>query len=239
MATNQHPYSISIIVPFFNEEAVIANCFQRLKDYSLTCEHDIHLIFVNDGSLDSSEANLLASIKEYPNSTLVSLDNNYGLSTALKAGIDHATSDWIGYIDADLQTVPEDFDLFFPFMEDFDLVLGIRTSRNDGFIKRLSSRFANWFRQLFTKDGVKDTGCPLKLMRRSYAENLMLFKGMHRFIPALIQLHGGSVKQIEVQHFPRTAGKSKFNLLNRSVGPLVDCLVFIWMRRRYIKYQLR
>lgn len=226
-------------MPFFNEEALIANCFQRLKNYSLTSDNDIHLIFVNDGSLDSSEAILLALMKEYPNATLVSFDKNYGLSTALKAGIDHATSDWIGYIDADLQTVPEDFDLFFPFMEDFDLIVGIRSRRNDGFIKRLSSRFANWFRQLFTKDGVADTGCPLKLMKRSYAANLILFNGMHRFIPALIQLHGGSVKQIEVQHFPRTAGKSKFNLLNRSVGPLVDCLVFIWMRRRYIKYQLR
>ena len=239
MTTDQHPNSISIIVPFFNEEAVIANCFQRLKNYSLTSDHDIHLIFVNDGSLDSSHTILFALIEEYPNATLVSFDKNYGLSTALKAGIDHTTSEWIAYIDADLQTVPEDLDLFFPFMEDFDLIVGIRARRNDGFIKRLSSRFANWLRQLFTKDGVKDTGCPLKLMKRSYAVNLMLFKGMHRFIPALIQLQGGSVKQIEVQHFPRTAGNSKFNVLNRSVGPLVDCFVFLWMRRRYIKYQLR
>jgi len=127
----------------------------------------------------------------------------------------------------------------FPFMNAFDLITGSRIRRKDGFIKRLSSRFANWFRQLVTKDGVIDTGCPLKLMKRSYAENLLLYRGMHRFIPALFQLQGGRVKQIEVRHYPRTAGRSKFNVFNRSLGPLIDCFVFLWMRRRYIKYRLQ
>jgi dolichol-phosphate mannosyltransferase len=87
-------------------------------------------------------------------------------------------------------------------------------------------------------DGVADTGCPLKIMRTSAVKSVPFFNGMHRFLPALIQLQGGKVKQIPVQHFPRFAGKSKYNLGNRLIKPFVDALAFRWMKNRYIRYKI-
>ena len=102
----------------------------------------------------------------------------------------------------------------------------------------MSSKIANGFRRSMTHDGVEDTGCPLKILRTDYAKRIPFFTGMHRFLPALIQLQDGKVKQIPVRHFPRLAGKSKYNLRNRLVGPFKDCFAYRWMKKRYINYQV-
>lgn len=86
--------------------------------------------------------------------------------------------------------------------------------------------------------GLKMTGCPLKVLRTDYAKRIPFFTGMHRFLPALIQLQEGQVKQVPVRHFPRIAGKSKYNLANRLIGPFKDCFAYRWMRKRYINYQV-
>ncbi len=156
----------------------------------------------------------------------------------MKAGIDHCNSEFVGYIDADLQTTPEDFNLLLTHVEDYEMVMGIRTGRKDSFIKNMSSRIANGFRRSMTHDGVEDTGCPLKILGTDYAKRIPFFTGMHRFLPALIQLQNGKVKQMPVRHFPRMAGKSKYNLCNRLVGPFKDCFAYRWMKKRYINYEV-
>ena len=161
-----------------------------------------------------------------------------GLSAAMKAGIDNSFSRWVGYIDADLQTTPQDFNKLLEFVDQYEMVMGIRTGRKDSFVKNMSSRIANGFRRMMTHDGVEDTGCPLKVLRTDYAKRIPFFTGMHRFLPALIQLQEGQVKQVPVRHFPRIAGKSKYNLANRLVGPFKDCFAYRWMRKRYINYQV-
>ena len=168
----------------------------------------------------------------------LSLQRNGGLSTALKAGIDAACSQYVGYMDADLQTTPEDFNLLLEDITDYELVMGIRANRKDTPFKKLQSRIANGFRRMMTNDGVKDTGCPLKVMHTDYAKRIPFFTGMHRFLPALILLQEGRVKQIPVRHFPRTAGVSKYNIWNRLVSPFVDCFAYRWMRKRYINYRV-
>ena len=92
---------------------------------------------------------------------------------------------------------------------------------------------------MMTHDGVQDTGCPLKVLHTDYAKRIPFFTGMHRFIPALIQLQEGRVKQIPVRHFPRVAGKSKYHLANRLIGPFKDCFAYRWMRKRYINYRVK
>jgi hypothetical protein len=87
-------------------------------------------------------------------------------------------------------------------------------------------------------DGIEDTCCPLKIMETKAARTIPFFNGMHRFIPALIQLQGGTVKQIPVQHFPRIEGTAKYHLWNRLIGPFMDTLAFVWMRKRYIRYEI-
>ena len=105
-------------------------------------------------------------------------------------------------------------------------------------IKKLSSLAANSIRNLFTNDGINDTGCPLKVIKTDYAKRIPMFKGLHRFLPAMVLLQKGNIIEIPIQHFPRIAGKAKFGLFNRILGPLSDCFAFIWMKRKYINYQI-
>jgi len=231
--------SISIVVPVYNEVEVLPTSLSTLQEFVKSAPLPMRLIFVDDGSTDGSSELLKAFCARHEQRTLIRFQRNFGLSAALKAGFEASTTAWVAYIDADLQTHPSDFLKLFPFMNDYELVTGIRVERQDSFLKKASSRFANWFRQLFTGDGVCDTGCPLKVIKTSAAKKLLFFDGMHRFIPALIQLQGGRVKQVHVRHFPRRAGRSKFNLWNRSLRPLTDCFVFLWLRRRWIRYELK
>lgn len=103
----------------------------------------------------------------------------------MKAGIDYTESVYVGYMDADLQTTPEDFNLLLKDIADYQLVMGIRANRKDSFFKNLQSKIANGFRRMMTNDGVQDTGCPLKVLHTAYAKRIPFFTGMHRFLPAL------------------------------------------------------
>ncbi|ELR73025.1 dolichol-phosphate mannosyltransferase [Fulvivirga imtechensis AK7] len=196
------------------------------------------ILFVNDGSNDGSLEIIKDICHHHEDYYFVSLERNCGLSTAIKTGIDLCETRYIGYIDADLQTSPLDFLKYFQYLDSYCLINGIRAKRNDSLIKKLSSKIANAFRRLMINDGIQDTCCPLKIMETNVAKQLPFFKGMHRFIPALVQLKGCTVKQIEVQHFPRYAGTAKFHLFNRLVGPFLDTLVFVWMRKKNIRYKI-
>jgi len=232
-------YELTIIVPVYNEEENIYRLEEKLSDIILqSLNLSACVLFVNDCSSDRSKEYILEVCSRQKHFYHINLQKNSGLSAALKAGIDATFSTYIGYIDADLQTTPEDFNLLLPYIEEYEMVLGIRTNREDSFVKNASSKIANGFRRLMTNDGVVDTGCPLKIMRTDYAKRIPFFNGMHRFLPALIQLQNGKVKQVPVRHFPRVAGQSKYNLRNRLVAPFIDCFAYRWMKSRYINYQI-
>ena len=212
---------------------------KRLSDYIVNCSRKpACILFVNDGSTDGGEKKIIAACERNKNFFYIGLKKNGGLSGALKAGFDNCFSPIVGYIDADLQTDPEDFNILLNEIDNYSIVIGIRANRKDSFVKKISSKIANSFRRMMTKDGVADTGCPLKIMHTSYAKKIPFFTGMHRFLPALFQMAGGTVKQIPVRHYPRTAGTAKYNLFNRLIGPLKDCFAFRWMKKRYIDYQI-
>ena len=169
----------------------------------------------------------------------VSFIKNSGLSSALKAGFDLCNSEYIGYIDADLQTSPSDFHILLKYIDQYDLITGYRSNRKDSYLKNISSLVANGIRNIFTNDGVNDTGCPLKVIKTDFAKRIPMFKGLHRFLPAMILLQKGKIIEIQVKHFPRIAGKAKFGLFNIILGPLSDCFAFIWMKKKYINYQIK
>jgi glycosyltransferase involved in cell wall biosynthesis len=227
-------YEFCILVPVFNEEDNMDRLADTLIKYMDHASVKTCVLFINDGSTDQSLQKIKEVCHQNPHTFYLSFDKNEGLSTALKAGIDKVYARYIGYIDADLQTSPDDFELLLPYREDFELVTGIRSGRQDSFGKKLSSKIANSFRRMFTHDGVDDTGCPLKVMKTGYAKRIPFFKGMHRFLPALILLQNGKVKQVPVRHFRRIAGQSKYHLWNRLFGPLNDCFAYRWMKKRYI-----
>lgn len=233
-------YDFTIIVPTYNEEDNIYTLEERLSAYLPQCIEKACVLFVNDGSKDGTAAKLAEICSRNPDFFYIDFEKNCGLSAALKAGIDYTESEYLGYMDADLQTAPEEFNLLLKDIKDYSMVIGIRAKRNDSAFKRFQSKFANGFRRMMTHDGATDTGCPLKVLRTDVAKKLPLFTGMHRFLPALVLLQeGGCYKQIPVSHFPRVAGKSKFHLWNRLVGPFVDCFAYRWMKPRYIEYKIK
>jgi len=233
-------YQFTIIVPFYNEAENAAAMERNLSAFLPLCaKAPACVLFVDDGSTDGGPALVQEICARHEDFFYLGLERNTGLSGALKAGFDNCFSPYLGYIDADFQTDANDFNLLLQYADEYEMVTGIRSRRSDSFVKRASSRFANAFRRAFTHDGVSDTGCPLKVMRTDMARNFPMFTGMHRFLPALTQMAGGRVRQVEVRHYPRKAGKSKYHLFNRIFGPLGDCFGYRWMHKRYINYKIK
>lgn len=230
--------TLTIIVPVYNEEENLLRVESELSEYLDICTADAEVLFVNDGSVDGSQKVISEICKREKRFTYLTFKENRGLSAALKAGFDHARSDLVGYIDSDLQTAPSDFNLLLEEIGEYDLVTGVRSDRQDSFVKNMSSTIANGIRRAFTHDGMDDTGCPLKIIKTDYARRIPMFKGLHRFLPAMILLQNGKIKQVPVQHFPRIAGEAKYHLWNRLFGPLADCFAYLWMKRKYINYQV-
>ncbi len=231
-------YELTVVVPVYNEVESLPRVERAMREWLPTSPVKACVLMVNDGSKDGSLELMREICARNEAMYYISLAKNGGLSAAMKAGIDATHSRYVGYIDADLQTTPEDFNLLLEHIADYQLVMGIRAGRKDSFFKNLQSKIANGFRNMMTHDGAKDTGCPLKVMWTDYAKRIPFFTGMHRFLPALIQLQEGRMMQIPVRHFPRTEGVSKYHLWNRLIGPFKDCFAYRWMRKRYINYQI-
>lgn len=231
-------YEFTVIVPVFNEEDCLPQLFVQLEEYLPMASLKTRVLFVDDGSSDGS-AKLIKDFCEHREEFgFLIFKQNYGKGAALKAAFDHTTTPLLGYLDADLQTYPQDFEKLLPFIQDHELVTGWRKDRKDTLIKRLSSKIGNAVRIFFTKDNMHDTGCPLKVLRTSYAREIPMFKGLQRFLPAMVLLQGGRLKEVEIPHYPRMAGESKYNFRNRFMGPLLDCFAFVWMRKSYINYKI-
>lgn len=229
---------LTIVVPVYNEEDNLERVEKELGAYAAAAKIPVKILFVNDGSKDKSQEMIENICSDSTVFNFVSFAENRGLSAAIKAGFDNTDTSLVGYIDSDLQTAPADFDLLLEHIGEFDLVTGVRANRKDSFVKNMSSKIANGIRRAFTKDGMDDTGCPLKIIKTDYAKRIPMFKGLHRFLPAMILLQDGKIKQIPVQHFPRIAGEAKYGLWNRLFGPLMDCFAYVWMKKKYINYSI-
>lgn len=230
------PPELSIIIPVYNEEENLPRVQEAFEQYFKIAKIPSKVILINDGSKDNSLQVIREINKANPLFTYISFEKNRGLSAAIKAGFDYADTKWVGYIDADLQTTPEDFNILANYCDEYDLVTGVRTGRKDSFTKNVSSTIANSIRRSFTHDGMDDTGCPLKIIKTDKAKKIPMFNGLHRFLPAMILLQKGKIIQIPVRAFPRLAGKSNFHLWNRLFGPLSDCFAYLWMKKKYINY---
>ncbi|HSD07443.1 glycosyltransferase family 2 protein [Flavobacterium sp.] len=231
-------FELTIIIPVYNEEDNLERVHQEMKQFLNIAKKKTKVLFVNDGSKDNSQFLIEKICKDTDEFNFLSFEKNAGLSAAIKAGFDYTDTPWVGYIDADLQTAPEDFNILMEYAGEYDLVTGVRSNRKDSFTKNMSSKIANGIRRAFTDDGMDDTGCPLKIIRTDMAKKIPMFNGLHRFLPAMILLQNGKIKQTPVRHFQRIAGVSKFNLWNRLLGPLQDCFAYLWMKKKYINYSI-
>ena len=229
---------LTVIVPVYNEEENLKRVEKELSDYIKIAHVPTQVLFVNDGSKDNSQKiieEICAANSEF---SYINFERNCGLSAAIKAGFDHVTTSLTGYIDSDLQTDPMDFNTLLDHLDGVELVTGFRNNRKDSFVKNASSTIANGIRRTFTDDGMDDTGCPLKIIRTEYAQRIPMFRGLHRFLPAMILLQQGKIKQVPIKHFPRIAGTANFGVWNRLLGPLLDCFAYLWMKHKYINYKV-
>ena len=189
------------------------------------------LILVDDGSTDGT----LLRIERSPNVRVLQLKKNAGQSAAMLVGMRAARGESIVLLDGDLQNDPRDISKLLAEIErGADLVCGYRALRRDTLLKRLSSRIANFVRSRFVGDGVRDTGCTLKAMRRVCVDALVPFKGVHRFIPALVKNAGFTIVEIPVNHRPRQFGVSKYGLGNRALRATLDMFGVRWLQSRQL-----
>src|SRR5438552_16184233 len=172
---------VSVIVPLYNEEDNVPILQAELRAALRAIDHEF--IFVDDGSADHT----VEQIEAAQNTRVIRFEKNAGQSAAIYAGLQAARGAILVLIDGDLQNDPADIPkLLDEISRGADLVCGYRAQRKDTVVKRLTSRVANAIRSRYTKDGVRDTGCTLKAMRRECVVTLLPFKGMHRFIQALV-----------------------------------------------------
>lgn len=226
--------AVSVVVPVYNEEENVAILQDELERALTGLDYEI--IFVDDGSRDAT----IARIKQSDRVRVLPFSKNAGQTAAMYAGLHAAKGRAAVLIDGDLQNDPADIPKLLRELENgADLVCGYRAVRKDTTVKRLTSRIANFVRSRFTKDGVRDTGCTLKAMRRECVHALVPFKGMHRFIPALVKGAGYSLVEVPVNHRPRKFGVSKYGLGNRAIRATVDMFGVRWLLSRQLNYQPR
>ncbi len=226
--------AVSVVIPLYNEEENIAILQAELN--AALAGLDYEIIFVDDGSTDGT----LAHIAPDERLRVLRFEKNAGQSAAMYAGLHAARGAVAVLLDGDLQNDPADIPRLLAEIErGADLVCGYRAKRKDTTVKRLTSRIANFVRSRFTRDGVRDTGCTLKAMRRECVEPLIPFKGMHRFIPALIKGAGYRLVEVPVNHRPRQFGLSKYGLGNRALRATVDMFGVRWLLSRRLDFKVR
>lgn len=225
---------LSVVIPLFNEQDNIAELQRELTGALVGCEHEV--ILVDDCSSDET----LARIVRGSSVRVLEFEKNSGQSAAMYAGIMAARGDVIVLLDGDRQNDPADIPRLVSEIEKgADLVCGYRANRKDTAFKRVQSRIANAVRSRFTGDGVRDTGCTLKAMRRECRAALVPFYGMHRFIPALVKGHGYRLVELPVNHRPRVAGVSKYGFGNRALKATMDMFAVRWMLSRQLRIHVR
>jgi glycosyltransferase involved in cell wall biosynthesis len=202
--------------------------------------HDIsyELLFVDDGSKDHTPQVLRELAATQLEVRTIHFRDNAGQSAALDAGFKQARGRVVVTLDADLQNDPRDIPRVLEMLKDYDVVCGIRQGRQDTWLRRMSSTFANGLRRRVLHDDIVDVGCSLRAYRRHCLASIKLYNGMHRFLPVLLQIEGFHIGQVPVRHHPRQYGRSKYNTRNRAWRALLDLLAVRWMQSRHLRYTI-
>jgi glycosyltransferase involved in cell wall biosynthesis len=219
------PIDLSVVVPIFNEAENVAGLHAELDAALSRSGLAYELIFVDDGSTDTSFAALSALRARDAHVIVIRLSRNFGQTAALAAGVAESRGVDVALIDGDRQNDPADIPkLLAKRREGFDLVAGWRVDRKDPWLsRRVPSQLANWLIGAITGVRLHDYGCTLKLVRGDLARSLRLYGEMHRFIPALVDDLGGRVVELPVNHRPRVAGVSNYGI-SRTVRVVLDLL---------------
>ena len=229
----------SIVIPLKNEAGNIQELLEEVEACMQPLNQPWELICINDGSTDNSQE-ILEKISQQKNwLRVVTFTQNFGQSSAFTAGFKLARGEYVITLDGDRQNDPADIPKLIAALDNHDMVCGYRVNRRDSCVKKITSFLANKVRRRLCQDGVRDTGCSLKIYRTSALKEIKMFQGMHRFLPALFSNEGFSVCEIPVNHRERTRGTSHYSFFNRSFNTIADMLAVRWMRKRHLQYQIK
>lgn len=231
-ATHKMTDLISVVLPVFNERDSLA---PLLEEIAATLAHEPHeVVAVDDGSTDGSLDELHRLAARHTNLRAVHRTKRGGQSAALLDGAENAWGDVIITLDADGQNDPKDIPQMLERyrQQPGQAVVGYRFRRVASGWKRVQARVANAVRDLITGDRVRDTGCALRVIRRSDMIRLPRFRGVHRFIPTLLRNAGVRVVEVPVNDRPRLHGRSKYGMWNRVVVGLIDAFGVRWLKLR-------
>ena len=232
------PVELSVLIPAYNEEACLGALIRETACVLHGHGRSFEILVVDDGSSDWTPRRLNDLRAEIAELRAVRLAVNSGQSAALLAGFRAARGKIFVTLDADGQNDPADIPALVAGLESCDLCCGYRVRRQDVWSKRIGSRLANAVRNRVLGETIRDTGCTLKAFRAEWAAHLPLqFRGLHRFIPALLAMAGARIAEIPVHHRPRTAGESKYTNWGRLKESLWDLWAVRWMQKRYRSIQ--
>ena len=222
-------YSVSIIIPVFNEEENLNLLHEKITDAMSKMSHKYEIIYIDDGSSDGS-FEVLKSLKD-KNTKVIKFRKNFGQTAAIYAGINNSCGDIIITMDADLQNDPADIpNLIETYNKGYDLVSGWRKKRQDNIFKTFPSKIANYLISKITQTGLNDSGCTLKAYNGEILRKINLFADHHRFIPSLFLKYTNKIVEIEVEHHPRLHGKSKYNIL-RVFRVIIDLIALCYWKK--------
>ncbi|HUL49305.1 MAG TPA: glycosyltransferase [Gemmatimonadales bacterium] len=230
---------LSVVIPVYNEReslpfliAEISRALERRR---------FEIVAVDDGSTDGSLETLKSLKGACRELRVIPLRAHAGQTAAFAAGFAAAAGSVIVTLDADLQNDPSDIPVVVAALESSgaSVVAGYRTNRHDSRWKLVQSRIANAVRNRLNGESIRDTGCSLKAFRAEAVRNLPWFDGMHRFLPTLVKLRGGTVTEVPVRHRPRRYGATKYGMWNRVLRSFIDALAVRWMQRRALRYEVR
>jgi dolichol-phosphate mannosyltransferase len=230
---------ISFVIPVFDEEDNIGVLCGEIEKTAEIIGSQYEIIFVDDCSRDNSLSVIKKLATEKNHDKYISFEKNSGQSAALYAGFQHASGDVIITMDADLQNDPADIPEMLKCYGEYDMVNGWRHNRQDTLAKKIGSKIGNAVRNAVIKEEIHDTGCSLKVMRASMLKKIKMYKGLHRFLPALMRMEGARVKEVKVSHRARIHGVSKYTNLKRAKEALYDLISVRWMMKRHLDIRIR
>ncbi len=228
--------SLSVVIPAYNEADNVMPLVEQLRPALADFPGSIEILFVDDGSTDSTLERLKEAQKSEARIRIAHFRYNLGQTAAMAAGFRLARGRAVVTLDADLQNDPAEVPRLVGMLKDWDCVCGVRVRRQDSWWKRVSSRIGNGFRNWATGDDIIDTGCTLRAYRRECLERLELYKGLHRFLPTLLKMRGYRVTQVPVAHRPRLRGETKYGTWGRLAKGLADVYAVRWMKKNRIDY---
>lgn len=225
---------VSIVVPVYNEQDNVLPLAEELHRLH-TAIPDLEVLFVDDGSKDQTWARIQEARTRFPTVHGLHYATNRGQSSAMLVGLRLASGDVIATLDGDMQNNPADIPRLLEALGNDDVVCGYRAKRRDTWARRAGSRLANRVRNWGTHDGIRDTGCSLKVFRKACVDDLPQVEGVHRFMPAYFKLNGRSIKEMAVDHRARTRGVSKYTNMKRLPRTIFDLFGFVWYRKRFLR----